>query len=432
MSHQQNGNPSISDKHTSALERALKLADKHQIQAAFLIEATKAVLEYTDFESAAKIIFYACSKQIGATSGYVALLNPNGKENDVLYLEPGSDICTVDPELPMPIRGLREIAYNEKRPVYDNNFLKSGFYKYMPDGHVPLHNVLFAPLIIDDKAIGLIGLGNKPGGFTDLDLTIAAAFGDLAAIALRNNRMFDLLKQNEKELETLNQQKSLFLSILSHDVRSKFHHAKSVIQILNQKYDSFSDDKRKNYLADLEQSISETNTLFENMLLWSKVQMNKVQTHKIPLDISLITAAIAASYKTNAAAKNIKLSTDIERNLKISADDYQLNVIIRNLLSNALKFTQPGGTVTITLKKEDEKVHLSVKDSGIGMSGEVIDKILNKDIMKGSTGTQGEEGSGLGMQLVKSCTNKHDGELIIESEPGKGSTFSLFFPLFSK
>ncbi len=165
-----------------------------------LLESSRAVLELKDFEQAARSIFDSCKKLIGATAGYVALLTEDGMENEVLFLDSGGKSCTVDPDLPMPIRGLREIAYRNLRPAYDNDFSASSWMKYMPEGHAALDNVLFAPLVIDGRAIGLLGLANKPVGFDNNDARMAAAFAELAAISLRNSRTLKLLEKNEQRL----------------------------------------------------------------------------------------------------------------------------------------------------------------------------------------------------------------------------------------
>ena len=137
----------------------------------------------------------------GAVSGYVALLSEDGHENEVLFLEAGGLPCTVDPELPMPIRGLRATVYETHKPAYDNHFMSSDWVKYMPEGHVALRNVMFAPLNIAGSTVGLIGMANKPGDFTDEDAEIAAVFGELAAIALVNSRHIDLLHQKNASLQ---------------------------------------------------------------------------------------------------------------------------------------------------------------------------------------------------------------------------------------
>jgi len=139
----------------------------------------------------------------GATSGYVALLSDDGQENEVLFLEAGGMPCSVDPALPMPIRGLRAEAYDSCKAVYHNDFMNSHWAKLMPDGHVYLQNVMFAPLVVDGQTVGIIGLANKDGDFTDQDAWIAGGFGRLAALALQNSLAVEARDRAEAELRRL-------------------------------------------------------------------------------------------------------------------------------------------------------------------------------------------------------------------------------------
>ena len=153
-----------------------------------LKESAKTILVTQEFEKSAQEIFSYCKNVTGATSGYVALLSKDGSENEVLFLDSGGLRCNVDENLPMPIRGLRETAYRSLKAVYDNSFADSHWVKYLPEGHMRLDNVMFAPLIIDKMAIGLIGLANKESGFTQRDAAFVSSLGDIAAVALRNSR----------------------------------------------------------------------------------------------------------------------------------------------------------------------------------------------------------------------------------------------------
>jgi PAS domain S-box-containing protein len=171
-----------------SVERALGEVNRRKTEVSALLAGSRHVLETQDFNAAARRIFDACLELIGSKSGYVALLSGDGSFNEVLFLEAGGLPCTVDPSLPMPIRGLRAEAYRTGRPVYDNRFPASEHARFLPGGHVTLQNVMFAPLVLDGKAEGLLGMANKPGGFTEEDARMAAAFGELAAIALRNSR----------------------------------------------------------------------------------------------------------------------------------------------------------------------------------------------------------------------------------------------------
>ena len=156
-----------------------------------LAESAKAILVQREFAESAKEIVSLCKKITGATSGYVALLSQDGSESEVLFLDSGGLKCTVDENLPMPIRGLKETAYRTRKGVYDNSFADSHWVKYLPEGHMRLENVLFAPLIIDNKAVGLIGLANKKGGFVQRDTYFISTLGSIAALALRNSRYLE-------------------------------------------------------------------------------------------------------------------------------------------------------------------------------------------------------------------------------------------------
>ncbi len=188
---------------TEELAKKLEFAERKNQEIDALLKCARAVLRSESFTKTAREIFDVCCEVTGARSGYVALLNDDGSENEVLFLESGGLDCTVDPNLPMPIRGLRAEAYHKRGTVYDNDFMKSQWVKFMPKGHVVMRNVMFAPLVIDEIAVGVIGLANKESDFTDDDAKIASAFGEIASIALQNSRTLDKLKEALAAVKTL-------------------------------------------------------------------------------------------------------------------------------------------------------------------------------------------------------------------------------------
>lgn len=188
------------------MEKAPSAEDKLKA----LILGARTILEKHSFKESARAIFDYCCQMTGAVSGYVALLTEDGQENELLFLEAGGMPCTVPHDLPMPIRGLRAEAYLSHKTVFHNHFMDTEWVKYMPDGHVVLNNVLFAPLNIEGQTVGIIGLANKPADFTPKDAEIASIFGDLAAIALMNSRHIDKLQEQKSSLEdALTQVKTL-------------------------------------------------------------------------------------------------------------------------------------------------------------------------------------------------------------------------------
>jgi len=186
-----------------AIRRALDESRERRAEIAALLEAARAVLEHKEFIPAAQAIFTTCKNLLGATVGYVGLLSPDGNQNEVVYLDSGGLPCTVDPSLPMPVRGLRAEAYRTGRVVFNNEFADSEWMRFMPKGHARLDNVLFTPLIVGGKVLGLLGLGNKQGGFTEEDARLSTAFGDLAAVALQNSRMLQSLEASEERFRSV-------------------------------------------------------------------------------------------------------------------------------------------------------------------------------------------------------------------------------------
>ncbi|MCP3683710.1 MAG: PAS domain S-box protein, partial [bacterium] len=185
------------------IQTTLEKAVQQEKEISALLKASEAVLLDKEFKDCAMSIFKECKNLLGATAGYVALLSDDGIENEVLFLDAGGRTCTVDESLPMPIRGLRAESYKSGKAVYDNDFMQSKWIKFMPGGHMTLDNVMFAPLNIEGKTVGIMGMANKEGGFNENDARLAAAFGDLAAIALSNSRNLGKLKHSQDELDRM-------------------------------------------------------------------------------------------------------------------------------------------------------------------------------------------------------------------------------------
>lgn len=243
------------------LRSALIGSQKRQAEILALFEGSRAILKYHDFDSTARAIFDSCKNLIGATSGYVALLSEDGTENKVLFLDSGGLACTVDPTLPMPIRGLRGEAYNQVKTFYHNDFSRSEWMKFMPAGHVRLGNVLFAPMVVEGKAVGLLGLANKRGDFNEYDARMASAFAELAAIALLNKRAEEELRRTRDELEMrvlerteelANVNKELQVEI--HERRQTERHIKATNILLKL---SVKKSSRKEYLDSVVKLISD-------------------------------------------------------------------------------------------------------------------------------------------------------------------------------
>jgi PAS domain S-box-containing protein len=187
------------------LQNVLEETRQREAEISALLEGARAVLAYRNFEDIARLIFDSCKNLLGAKAGYIALLAENGIDNEVVFLDPGGLPCLVNPTLPMPIRGLRETAYQSGKTVYENDFPTSEWLKFLPKGHAHLNNVLFAPLLIKGIAVGLLGIANKAGGFTENDARMASAFAEIVAIALFNSQTLESLEKSEERFRSVAQ-----------------------------------------------------------------------------------------------------------------------------------------------------------------------------------------------------------------------------------
>ncbi|NPV08163.1 MAG: GAF domain-containing sensor histidine kinase [Anaerolineae bacterium] len=168
-----------------------------------LLAAARSILGQPDFQHAARAIFDACKSVTGATAGYVALLTPDSKFNSLLFVDAGGLTCLADESVPMPIRGMRQEAVRAGVPIWHNDFAHSPWYGLVPEGHCPLDNVMFVPLMSGGRAVGLLGLANKPGGFQESDAQAAEAFGELAAVALTHGQSVEELKRYAEKQSAL-------------------------------------------------------------------------------------------------------------------------------------------------------------------------------------------------------------------------------------
>ena len=167
------------------------------------ISASQQAYDSESFCEAAEYIFRACKEMTGADSGYIVLFNEEKDSNEEVFLDSGKRPCTLPEDLPMPIRGMKEECLSVGRSIYDNEFGKSDWKKFLPPGHLSLDNVLFAPIVHHEQVIGLLGLANKSGGFSKLDTEIAQIFAKKAAVVYFNLQDRKSLLESEKKYKDL-------------------------------------------------------------------------------------------------------------------------------------------------------------------------------------------------------------------------------------
>ncbi len=230
------------------------------------------------------------------------------------------------------------------------------------------------------------------------------------------------------ELKEMNASKDKFFSIIAHDLKNPFNTIIGFSKMLNEEADSENIPKTREIAGMINSSASQTLSLLENLLEWANSQRGKISFEPRQIHLQSLMNEELATLKGVATAKNIALSLTCPENLSVFADKNMIKTILRNLISNAIKFTQRNGRVEIFASSDNNGVRVAVADNGIGILKDTMTKLFRIDGNLSSRGTENEKGTGLGLFLCKEFVEKHGGKIWAESEPGNGSTFIFIIP----
>jgi signal transduction histidine kinase len=234
-----------------------------------------------------------------------------------------------------------------------------------------------------------------------------------------------LLETQTNELAELNTLKTKLFSVVSHDLRSPMYALRNLFKNMHQKNTPATEIKK--VVPDVLMDLNYTIGLMENLLQWSKTQMQSSAAKPEELDLSKMINEVLHLLRLQAEAKQIYIENKNCSQVYVYADKDMVNLVLRNLLSNAIKFTPNQGYIEVGVNEVASFVEIYVQDTGVGISKEAIQKI-NESNFYTTKGTSSESGTGLGLMLCKEFLQKNGGQMHIESEPGKGSTFSFTLP----
>ena len=241
----------------------------------------------------------------------------------------------------------------------------------------------------------------------------------------KTNSSLNLLN---KQLMESNTTKDRFFSIIAHDLKSPFLGLMGYSQILSEDYVELKEGEKKTYISNIHELTKSTYKLLENLLEWSRLQTGKMEFKPEKCNVyDALFPTIDLLAKT-AQNKRIAIKEEIDRKLEVTADVYMLQTVIRNLISNSVKFTKPNGSVIIKACHNNSGIEISVKDNGVGMNKAVMDTLFIIDKTTTTKGTVNEEGTGLGLFLCKEMVDLHNGKIWVESAEGEGSTFFVELP----
>ncbi len=309
-------------------------------------------------------------------------------------------------------------------------------------------------MILETAARGRYGDGNVED-ITDERINIL--WGEDAArtdIIFRNARTYDVIAQQTQngglvitysditarklaeeeietqrdELEKMNEQKDKFFSIIAHDLKGPFNALLGYSSILETMAKTSDAESVIEYAATVHESGKRVFELLENLLDWSRLQMGKMDIDLAPVELVKMLGGNIALFTQIAEEKGVQLIDDGRQPLLALADDAMLDTTLRNLIVNAIKFTKPGGTVTVKTAQYDDWIDIDVVDTGVGMSPNKVDRLFQLDQKTSTVGTAGEIGTGLGLHLCKELTEKQNGKIDVNSIEGQGTTFTISLP----
>ena len=286
----------------------------------------------------------------------------------------------------------------------------------------PARSLLGLPLISDSKKLGAILVGfNTYHKFTHDEILYGKIIARDISLIVHKMQIFDDLKLS-------NAQKDKFFSIIAHDLKSPFNSILGFSEWLVEKVKKKDFKDVDKYAGIIHQSSNHVYGLLVNLLEWSQAQTGGVKLNPEHFDLVAFVEYSLTIYNDIATQKSINIKRSLPKTLPVYADRHMLNSILRNLVSNAIKFTQNGGTVKISAVKQSSEIIITIADNGKGIPKERLDKLFCIAHSESTPGTANEKGTGLGLILCKDFIDKHGGNIWVESEEGAGSTFCFTIP----
>lgn len=263
--------------------------------------------------------------------------------------------------------------------------------------------------------------------FYDSDGSISGYHGVSRDITERK-KAEQLLKERETQLRELNATKDKLFSIIAHDLRSPFSAILGLSELLIEKHKDFYSDNSGKYLRIINSTSKNTLALLDNLLAWAKSQTGNNTFMPETTSLQAVINGIFEELKSIANIKNVTLDNAQTDDIEVYADVNMLKTILRNLVSNAIKFSHPHGKIAISAVKIQNNIEVTVSDNGVGMSKDTLSKLFEIDTDISAAGTAGEKGSGFGLLLCKEFVEKHGGNICAKSELGKGCAFIFTLP----
>jgi PAS domain S-box-containing protein len=326
------------------------------------------------------------------------------------------------------------------------NIVGKNFDEFFPDYSIDRFNNIFAlnphGRITDETTI----ISNRSGKQVELHLSmcklpysipgnICIIASDISELKRHQHHLQDLVEERtselhkaNSELKEINATKDKLFSIIAHDLRGPFTSLLGFSDLLLENIRDYDANKFEKLLYHLNSAAKNAYSLLENLLIWARSQNKQLLFRPKNTNISIVVKDIIQNMEALAVIKNVKLKNLLRSEIHAMTDVNMLTAIVRNLISNAIKFCDPGGIIEISAASNESEVEISVSDNGVGMNPEIKNNLFRAGNTMSAPGTAHEKGTGLGLLICKDFVEKHGGRIWVDSIPGKGSTFTFTLP----
>ena len=253
---------------------------------------------------------------------------------------------------------------------------------------------------------------------------------NLTRKSIQIEKQKNAIEKNKKELEDLNATKDKFFTIIAHDLKNPFNTVIGLSELLMERYDTYNETKKKYFIEHIYKFSKNAYNLLENLLQWAKSQTGRIDIKIEKTDIFELVNDNLNLLRGRADSKNIKLTSNVDIGLYASIDKNMIRTVLRNLISNAIKYTHKNGEVGLRATVNGNFIYVSVFDTGVGIPKENLDKIFKIDTNISTQGTDDEVGTGLGLIIAQEFVEQNGGEISVSSQEGKGSEFTLKLPAY--
>jgi signal transduction histidine kinase/ActR/RegA family two-component response regulator len=290
-------------------------------------------------------------------------------------------------------------------------------------------SLVAVPMLREDQIVGsLIVRRQETGDFTEETVDLLETFASQSALALLNAQLFAELKEQSVELELASRHKSEFLASMSHELRTPLNAVLGFSEVLLERMFGDINERQEEYLRDIHGSGKHLLELLNEVLDLSKVEAGRMELEYTSFDLGELLAGAASMLRERAVLHGIELAVEVGDGVdQIYADELRLKQVLLNLVTNAVKFTGDGGTVTVRALRDGDAIDITVTDTGIGVPEEDRERIF-ESFQQGGRGSSREEGTGLGLTLSRRIVELLGGHMWLESEVGRGSTFGFSIP----